>query len=263
MLHWVMYDATKALSWRDKVRAGSLQCTVGEHNSAMAMLASALDVLSDPAAIAPPGSSRMQYPELTYPGPVEQFAGKACPVVGTYRTAPLDPDRAALFNACVEALRVNAWTHPAPGAVGGTAPSGALLSTQYPAGVLGVDGYAAPCVYPADDPAAPLTEDASAVPVAQFLGVAMAVADQLTADSANGRPQASMDAVLTTMGAGTDPALRATLIQAVQYDAMKKNDQARKRKIALGVAGVVVLGAVGARLVLKKKQGAAGVVALK
>jgi len=188
MLHWVMYDATKALSWRDKVRAGSLQCTVGEHNSAMAMLASALDVLSDPAAIAPPGSSRMQYPELTYPGPVEQFAGKACPVVGTYRTAPLDPDRAALFNACVEALRVNAWTHPAPGAVGGTAPSGALLSTQYPAGVLGVDGYAAPCVYPADDPAAPLTEDASAVPVAQFLGVAMAVADQLTADSANGRP---------------------------------------------------------------------------
>ena len=264
MVKFLSYAAALGIAWQTKMVANARVCTVGEHNSAVAMAASLMDMLSDPGTIAPKGSRAPVFPEQTYPGPIEQFAGKRVPIVGTYQTVP-DGDRGAMFQAMYEALRLMSFTHPAPKNPPGTAPSGMLLSTAYPAGVLGVQGIGASLIYSDADPAATVDEDPAAATLARFMLPAMAIADKLTADSAAGRSVAdSMGQAIAALEADATLAdsTRATLRKASQYDTMRKNDAKRKKMIAAGFAGALLVGAVGLRMAVKKKSGAAGNVPL-
>jgi len=74
-VRWVSYNAAEGADWMQRIITRQTGVTVGRRNSGVALCASTMDAIADPAAVAPRGASKMAYPELTYPGPIEEFAG--------------------------------------------------------------------------------------------------------------------------------------------------------------------------------------------
>jgi hypothetical protein len=257
-VRWLSYSFQQGIQWMGERAAGRTATTVGARSSGIALVAQVMDLLSDPAAIAPRGATTTEFPKLTYPGPIEEFAGKRCPVVGTYGPPPAGSERAVLWGALHEQLRILSHAMPTPAATPTTAPAGLLLQGSYPAGVLGVDGIAAQCIQPADEPGAALEDkDPASQAVSQVMLLAMPVADQLTNASAHG--QEARDVVFATIHSQTDPALQAALQalanKAAVYNRMGETANKRATKYAAGV-GVALLAACGlVRATMKRRQG--------
>lgn len=246
--------------------AGLANCTVGQFNSALAMASSIRDMLAQPEILAPSGATRLKYPEVTYAGPIEEYNGKRVPVVGglaaprewytTQDNAQLpSADRRVLWDGLGESMRLLSWESPAPTAPGGTRPAGLVLGTQYPAGVIGMEGIGAQCALPYDDPAFTLTVTDEGRRFAAMLALALPAADALTARSAAGQP---------IVGVVGEAAVRnlAALQLALVYDEMAKADRKRKTKIAVYAGGGIVLLALTVRMLTKQRKGRDGAVQL-
>lgn len=239
--------------------AGVRRCTVLQRNSMCAGAMSVLDELIAPAVIAPPGlasNKPLLFPQTTYYGPLARWNMHPVPVLGSFPLSDLPPStpqapvfRASMALALWEALRnLSLATQPTV-TRSTTAPAGRLLNTDYPAGVVAVEGIGASLMYPYERQDGIIEEPEEATLVAKMLAPALLMADAATGASISNQ---NVDAAFQTSHAALAPALKQDI---KIFDQMATNAMNRRQKIAGGFALAAIAAAFAARWALKERKG--------
>lgn len=257
MIDFVEWDKDLAKSW---IENSTARKTVAEHNSAVVLAASVLDVLAQPTVVAKPGSASVEYPKTLYHGPITDADGHDVPLVGSLE--PTMSDRETDEAGNYKTARMRAWgaldealrkVSEVDYTKAGTGASG-QLEDVYPHGVVGVSGVAARALILDLEPEDVITEGDPGEELAAILRVTVALARDVATASRAGSDLEAHGAAMTALDANANSATWANTLTTVGTLGAKERKKATRLVLYIFGGAAVVSGLVAA-MTKKKKSG--------